>query len=256
MQYQRVIPILYCTNVATTVDYYKEVFGFDGSWLWGHPPDFGGISCQGVEIFFCEKNQGQPGTWLSLFVSEVDELHERILKHNGKVLLPPTDREWGVREMLVEAPDGHMLRCGSSIRFRQEKKNNRPNFTIAHRKPTVAEEAALIKAVHWGDKIVIDEQQRLDNAAFAVVAELDSQVIGCAIITFDNAQMYYIKNVIVLPQYQDYGIGSAMMQALTGWIDKNAVPQASVTLYTGENLRSFYSRFGFSPMYGMIRKMP
>jgi len=47
-----------------------------------------------------------------VFVDDVDRLHDEYLRSGAKILVPPTDHEWGMREMLVEDRDGHRLRMG------------------------------------------------------------------------------------------------------------------------------------------------
>ena len=55
MRYHHVTPILYSSDVLKSIQYYTETLGFENSWNWGEPPTFGGVSKNGVEIFFCEK---------------------------------------------------------------------------------------------------------------------------------------------------------------------------------------------------------
>ncbi len=117
MKFDKAVPILYSSNVANSLTFYTEVLEFENKWAWDDPPSFGGVSKDCVEIFFCEKAQGHPGTWLSVFVDDVDEYYERIKAKGAKILCPPEDMEWNVREMLVEDPDGHKLRFGHGIDF-------------------------------------------------------------------------------------------------------------------------------------------
>jgi len=115
MKFDKAIPILYSANVAASLAYYTEVLEFESKWGWEDPPTFGGVSKDCVEVFFCERGQGNPGTWLSVFVDNVDEYYERIKAKGAKIICPPEDMEWNVREMLVEDPDGHRIRFGHSI---------------------------------------------------------------------------------------------------------------------------------------------
>jgi catechol 2,3-dioxygenase-like lactoylglutathione lyase family enzyme len=115
MVFHNIVPILYSSDVVKSIQYYTEVLGFQGKWEWGTPPTFGGVSLQGIEIFFCEKGQGNPGTWLSIFVDNADEYYETIKARGAKIITPPTTYEWGVHEMLVEDPDGHKIRFGHSV---------------------------------------------------------------------------------------------------------------------------------------------
>ncbi len=255
MHFARSVPILYSSDVARSLAYYRDIFGFDQVWDWGDPPTFGGAGKDNVEVFFCKEDQGRPGTWLSVFVSDVDALYDRIVQNGGNVLVPPTDRPWNVREMLVEDPDQHKIRFGSGIQFGHERQPLSAPVDILDRKPTVEEQDMLVEAVGWKNDREPVKAARLDAAVFGVVAQYEGKIVGCALVTSDGAGLYYIKNVIVLPAFQSNHIGVALMQAVTRWLDANAVADATVVLYTGANLSAFYSRFGFSPMFGMMRKM-
>ena len=48
-------------------------------------------------------------------VDNVDEYYEIIKARGAKILSPPGDKEWFMREMLVEDPDGHIIRFGNNI---------------------------------------------------------------------------------------------------------------------------------------------
>jgi len=115
MKFEKSNPILYSEDIERSLAYYTEVLGFEEKWSWGNPPDFGGVMKDDVEIFFCLKNQGNPGTWLALMVDNVDEYYERIKIKGAKIVAPPLNKEWNMREMCVEDPDGHMLRIGHPI---------------------------------------------------------------------------------------------------------------------------------------------
>jgi GNAT superfamily N-acetyltransferase len=92
---------------------------------------------------------------------------------------------------------------------------------------------------------------------FAAVAEdtVSGDTVGCALLLGDNASFYYVKDVMVHPQWQNMRIGSALMKALTNWLDTNGADQALVGLYTGHGLAPFYEKFGFTPAFGMNRKI-
>ena len=92
-----------------------NVLDFQDSWTWGTPTDFAGICKDDVEIFFCLNGQGSKGTWQSIIVDNVDEYYELIKEKGAKIIHPPKSMEWNMREMLVEDPDGHILRIGHRI---------------------------------------------------------------------------------------------------------------------------------------------
>jgi len=112
-----VVPILNVKNVPAAIDHYVDVLGFENPWSWGEPATFGGVrTAGGHEIQFCENGQGGPGTWLSVWVDDVDALHERYRGRAVDVRQEPTTFPWGVREMNVADPDGHRIRFSTPTR--------------------------------------------------------------------------------------------------------------------------------------------
>jgi ankyrin repeat protein len=111
-RFQHVVPILSVKSVPQSIAYYVEKLGFVKKWDWGNPATFGCVRRDQVEIFLCQGEQGAPGTWLSIFVQDVDALYEHYKKTGAIIRTPPTNYPWGVREMNVEDLDGHRLRVG------------------------------------------------------------------------------------------------------------------------------------------------
>ena len=260
MKFKDGIPILYSADVVRSINYYTKILGFENSWNWGSPPTFGGVSRDSVQIFFCEKGQGNPGTWLSVFVDNVDEFYEILKTKGAAILSAPENMEWGVREMLVEDPDGHKIRFGHGIHVPdgEQAATLAPGIKIIQRTPTAKEHLALIAAVGWSSSMSdAKEEMVLAAAIFAVVAEdtISGEVVGCALLLGDNASFYYVKDVMVHPSWQHKRIGTALMQELTNWLDTHGADKALVGLYTGETLASFYHKFGFTPAFGMNRKI-
>lgn len=112
-EFECATPILNVKNFAASIDYYINKLGFEKKWDWGEPPTFGCIARNKVEIFLCEGAQGQPGTWMSIFIQDVDALHDEYKRSGAIIRQVPTNFPWGVREMNVEDLDGHRFRMGS-----------------------------------------------------------------------------------------------------------------------------------------------
>src|SRR5690349_6075581 len=121
MNLMSVVPILYSSDVAASLRYYTSVLDFKSSWTWEDPPTFGGVHYNDVSIYFCKDGQGQKGTWLAINLDDVDTYHELIRGRGAKILNPPESFDWGMREMLVEDPDGHRIRFGNSISLRNKR---------------------------------------------------------------------------------------------------------------------------------------
>ena len=255
MRYNHITPILYSSDVLKSIQYYTEVLGFENSWNWGTPPSFGGVSKSGLEIFFCENGQGNPGTWLSIFVEDT------IIKAKGaNIVTAPTTMEWGVREMLVADPDGHKIRFGHGVHVSTAKQavSMPSTIQIIHRIPTAAEHIGLMDAVGWSSLMNTEmENMILSAPVFSVVAEdsRSGKTIGCALLLGDNASFYYLKDVMVHPDWQHKRIGTALMQEISKWLDTHGADKALVGLYTGDSLRPFYEKFGFTTAFGMTRKI-
>ena len=111
---ERIIPILNVRDVEASLKYYVEVLGFDHPWHWGHPATFGGVGADGSEIHFCLNGQGNPGTWLAIWVDDVNALYERLRSRPVDIRQPPTTFPWGVRELNIADPDGHRIRFSTA----------------------------------------------------------------------------------------------------------------------------------------------
>ena len=112
MKFDKAIPVLYSKDVSKSLEYFVEQLKFENKWEWESPPTFGGVVRDNVEIFFCKEDQGHPATWLCLVVDNVDEYYQLIKDSGAKILSAPDTKEWNMREMLVECPDGHIIRFG------------------------------------------------------------------------------------------------------------------------------------------------
>ena len=107
------VPILNVRSVPASIDYYVHTLGFEQEWDWGDPPTFACVWRDQVRIFLCQGAQGAPGTWISIFVQNVDGLFEDYRRRGADIRQPPTNFPWGMREMNVQDLDGHRLRLGS-----------------------------------------------------------------------------------------------------------------------------------------------
>lgn len=113
----RVTPILNVSDVRESVAWFEKL-GWTKGFEWGDPPTFGSVCSGPCEIFLCEGDQGgrgENGAWMSVWVENVDEIHARCVAQGLKVPWPPTNEPWGVREMHVQHPDGHVLRISQGI---------------------------------------------------------------------------------------------------------------------------------------------
>lgn len=126
-------PILNVSDIGQSFAWFEKL-GWKKSWDWGEPASFGGVVSGKTQIFLCQGGQGgrgkgpakmtfgpqgdecgDKGVWMSIWVDDVDAIHERCLQQGLEVTWPPTDMPWNVREMHVRHPDGHVFRISRGI---------------------------------------------------------------------------------------------------------------------------------------------
>jgi len=134
MNFAAITPILNVSDIPASVKWF-EALGWSQGFQWGDPVSFGSVifgdDCQ---IFLCLDGQGgrgkgantttfkhdhdeqaDKGVWMSLWVDDVDKVHQHCLSADIEVTLEPTDMPWNVREMHIRHPDGHVFRISRGI---------------------------------------------------------------------------------------------------------------------------------------------
>ena len=115
MKAKALTPILYVDDLQEAIKYYVEVLTFEHKWSWGDPADFAAVGFGEIEIFFCEKGQGSPGMWLSIFIDNIDGYLNEIKNRGAMIQYGPRDEPWGCREIHVKDPNNHIIRFTQSL---------------------------------------------------------------------------------------------------------------------------------------------
>jgi len=124
----RIGPILGVRDVKKAVEYYTSVLGFEcpGGIFEGVAPGEGGVYAivrRGeVEIhlqirrreIFAGEREGIEGD-AYLFVPDVDALFEEFQAKGVVVHRIPEDAEYGLRDFVIEDPEGHRLTFGTPL---------------------------------------------------------------------------------------------------------------------------------------------
>jgi hypothetical protein len=138
MKVHHLTPILNVSDIRQSFEWFAKI-GWRKGFDWGHPPTFGSVCCDESEIVLCEGGQGgrgrtglprtygpdsnealEKGVWMSMWVDDVDAVHERCVEHGIEITWPPTNMPWGAREMHVRHPDGHVFRVSQGIEEEQK----------------------------------------------------------------------------------------------------------------------------------------
>jgi catechol 2,3-dioxygenase-like lactoylglutathione lyase family enzyme len=102
-------PIFRVESVSASIEYYVRVLGFKVDWGDG---GFASVSRGRFHLFLSEGDQGHPGAWAWIGVSDARALHEEYRAAGARLRHPPTNYAWAC-EMQVEDLDGNVLRLGS-----------------------------------------------------------------------------------------------------------------------------------------------
>ena len=108
-------PILNVKELRASQRYYRDSLGFKVDWDHGDPPNFGAVSRSNLILFLCQQCQSSPGAWVFTFTHDVDKLHKELAERGALIKMPPTNMEWGLREMQVNDPDGNVLRFAGPV---------------------------------------------------------------------------------------------------------------------------------------------
>lgn len=122
-QIHGVQPVLPVPDVEAALDWFCRVLGFAvdirhgspvvhgrvviGDRSWGDPIRIH-LSHSDAAIRPCGETRLHVGV-------DIDGLHRHVLSAGGKVIEPPTDQPWGLREMVLEGPAGHRLRLCAEV---------------------------------------------------------------------------------------------------------------------------------------------
>ena len=133
MNAKGITPILNVSDIQQTFDWFEKL-GWKKGWDWGSPPTFGGVCSGNSEIFLCLNGQGgrgkgkntgtfnqdtgessDKGVWMSIWVDNVDTIHQHCLAQGIEVMHDPEDMPWNVRELHIRHPDGHVFRISQGL---------------------------------------------------------------------------------------------------------------------------------------------
>ena len=98
-------------------------------------------------------------------------------------------------------------------------------------------------------------ERALKNNLYDVVALVDDEVVGMGRLVGDGVMYWYLQEIVVLPEYQGKGIGTAIVNKLLEYIAEHTEKGnlTSIGLTAAEGKEGFYERFGFSKSRGMTK---
>lgn len=247
-------PILASADILATLNFYKEVLGFESSWTWGVPPVFGAVTWGTVTLMFNLQPElaGKiAGHQLAINADPVDELYALHLERGAKIVAPLEDKPWGVREYVVEDLHGYQLRISGAVLGEAKPSAPFPEGVSLERRLPSADEYATVAgaAFEWGETPV----GVIERTWHGVVAcSPEGETIGVVRIMYDAPGWFSIWDVAVLPEWRGRRIGQRLMQEALALIH-NESPGAWVYLFTYKH--GFYERLGFGKQSVSMRRV-
>ncbi|SJN43018.1 Ribosomal-protein-alanine acetyltransferase [Marinilactibacillus psychrotolerans 42ea] len=90
-----------------------------------------------------------------------------------------------------------------------------------------------------------DIEVAIEKNLFSIVVYDDDKPIGMGRIVGDDRIAFFIKDVIVDPQYQHMKVGNTIMTSLLDYIKSKGCEGAYTGLMSTPNKENFYKKYGF-----------
>lgn len=121
------------------------------------------------------------------------------------------------------------------------------DLTIKHNELTAEQFIALWETV-WGNGPSLEQTElAMNHTIFRVSVWDKDKIVGMARMLGDLGLSYYIKDVVVRPEYQQKGIGKQMVKELMNFINENGIngTEVFVELCAMPDKIPFYEKLGF-----------
>ena len=131
-------------------------------------------------------------------------------------------------------------------------------LTIKHNE-LCAEEFILLWETVWGQGPSLEQTKlAMEHTLFRVSVFDEDRIVAMARVIGDMGLCYYIKDVIVRPEYQGQGIGRLLINELLKYVNDNGIKgtHISVELCAMPDKIPFYEKFEFDSNEAQrLRKM-
>ena len=118
-------------------------------------------------------------------------------------------------------------------------------YEIENRLPTLTEYRQLCESVGWGDVMNFEiTEAALENSVTGFTACLENgSVIAMGRIVGDGVIYFYIQDVVVAPDYQQQGLGTAILSSIFEYLKENASAKSFIGLFSTPHAVDFYKKF-------------
>ena len=116
-KFTSLVTIFSVRDLSKSIEFYTKTLGFQLDFTYGEPQFYAGLFKDSVELHLVSKNLRQPvGSGnLSILTNEVDDLYQKLLNSKVEILVPPDDRDYGLRDFSCRDLDGNIIVFGTDI---------------------------------------------------------------------------------------------------------------------------------------------
>ena len=114
-------PMIFVTNFAKAVDYYRDKLGFKVDYVYGDPPFYGMMTRDGASLHFRHVDKhpvNQSGDDLlatAIVVNDVKELFLEFKEKGVEFHQTLKTQPWGATDFIVKDPEGNLLSFASKV---------------------------------------------------------------------------------------------------------------------------------------------
>ncbi|TWT22405.1 hypothetical protein FQY83_05080 [Luteimonas marina] len=123
MKIESVSPILSVNDLAESIDFYRDVLGFDLAWSWGTPPEIAAVCRDNVEITLTQRTGTKPAGAAQVYLGVsggIDDYYAALVRAGVTMVVAIGDRPYGMRDFRMADPSGNELSIGQAIAGERE----------------------------------------------------------------------------------------------------------------------------------------
>ena len=250
-------PIFPVADVVATVRYYRDVLGFEKDWVWGEPPDFGGVRWGKVGGNVRPSIQAQTRTFTASGIRFSSRGSTGSIACIGATALRST-RPWRPNPGVcvnTQSETSTGITFGSAKGGRTGRPAKSRQAMLWWLSDCRRPKNTCASSRQWDGPMAITSigPESSYPARFGVVAVDGETAVGTGIVLGDGTTFAYLKDIVVHPEWQGRGIGTRIVDGLLAII-RRSPDGMLVTLFTAQHLAEFYEQFGFAgpeKLYGM-----
>jgi uncharacterized glyoxalase superfamily protein PhnB len=107
------------SDMPNSIAHYRDALGFDVTFQYGQPTSYACLCRDEVALHLlaAQRTKRLPGNGgICVFVTDVDKVHAELVARGAKVIKPPQDYDYGMRDFNVVDLDGNQLTFGMTSR--------------------------------------------------------------------------------------------------------------------------------------------